>query len=279
MQDRSSRTHLLRRLEPSINYWLPPRRFVRLEATTLHRSHPQSAQLGESIRVLNWNIAKNNHDRLWLSDFAAILDAYQPNLIFLQEVRMCTQDKHLSELTELGWCFAPNFIDAYHNIYAGVLTAATASCLARRAVMTQHHEPVTKTPKISLINEYPFQSGQTLLTVNSHLINFVELVKFRAQLLQLEQSIALHRGPVIFSGDFNTWSRSRLRALSAMAQRLGLEQAKFPAADAQNIKRFLLSPPLDHIFYRGLRQNFFHAKVLDQIDSSDHKPMIVEFSV
>lgn len=67
--------------------------------------------------------------------------------------------------------------------------------------------------------------------------------------------------------------------LDKMTRRLGLTRAEFPETDAQNIKRFLLSPPLDHIFYRGLRQNYVQARVLNHIQSSDHKPMLVEFQV
>jgi endonuclease/exonuclease/phosphatase (EEP) superfamily protein YafD len=267
--------------ERSFKTLLPSARFIPVEETVIHRSHPNSVFLDRNtIRVLNWNIAKNNHDRTWLADFTAILTRYRPTLIFLQEVRMCAEAKHLTELAEMGWSFAPNFMDAHHNIYAGVATAAKASCLTRKALLTEYYEPVSKTPKVSLIAEYQLtEASQTLLTINSHLINFVDLAKFKAQLFQIERAISTHAGPVIFSGDFNTWSRSRFSLLSKMATRLGLTQAVFSQTDTRNIKRFLFSPPLDHIFYRGLRQNFIHARVLEQFDSSDHKPMIVEFSV
>ncbi|MBW4418941.1 MAG: endonuclease/exonuclease/phosphatase family protein [Myxacorys californica WJT36-NPBG1] len=260
--------------------FLPSHRFIRTDEMIIHRVHHNPLPLcGKSIRILNWNIAKNNGDRAWLDDFAKILERYTPNLVFLQEVRMCTQAKHLSELTEMGWSFAPNFIDTYHNSYAGVLTAARASSLTRKAVVTEHYEPVTQTPKVSLVVEYPLpNTGRTLLTINSHLINFVELTKFKAQLYELERAIAPHTGAVIFSGDFNTWNRWRWIMLESMARRLRLTRAKFPPEDAQNIKRFLLSPPLDHIFYRGLDQSCVGAKVLNHVVSSDHKPMIVEFS-
>lgn len=259
--------------------FLPSYRFVRTDETIIHRVHHDPLPLcGRSIRVLNWNIAKNNGDSTWISDFAKILERYTPNLIFLQEVRLCAEARYLAELTEMGWSFAPNFIDTYHNSYAGVLTAARASSLTHKAVTTEHYEPVTQTPKVSLVVEYPLPNAdRTLLTVNSHLINFVDLSKFKAQLYALECAIASHSGAVIFSGDFNTWTRSRWIMLTAMAQRLGLTRAKFPPADAQNIKRFLLSPPLDHIFYRGFSQNVVGAKVLNEVISSDHKPMIVEF--
>ncbi|NDJ17958.1 endonuclease/exonuclease/phosphatase family protein [Myxacorys almedinensis] len=268
--------------------FLPSQRFIETEETIVRRVHQNSLPwCNPALRILNWNIAKNNraafgsHQRVrsWLSEFAAILERYNPDLIFLQEVRLCAETQHLGELTDMGWNFAPNFIDTYHNCYAGVLTAAKASCLTRKAVKTQHYEPVTQTPKVSLVVEYPFPtSAQTLLTINSHLINFVDLATFKAQLHALEGAIAPHTGAIIFSGDFNTWNRSRWLMLAGMAGRLGLTQAKFPPKDAQNIKRFLLSPPLDHVFYRGLHQNMIHAKVLNHAISSDHKPMIVEFS-
>lgn len=254
---------------------LPSYRFIRTDETVLHRSHQASPLNEKAIRVLNWNIAKNNHDRSWQKDFDDILDRYQPDLIFLQEVRLCTQLKHF-ELAELGWSFAPNFIDTYHNIYSGVLTASRASCVNRRAVVTEHFEPVSNTPKVSLVTEHPLAQG-TLLTINSHLINFVDLAKFKTQLHELETAIAAHSGAIIFSGDFNTWNRSRWQLLDKMTRRLGLLRAQFSASDAQNIKRFLMSPPLDHIFYRGMRQNYLQARVLDHIHSSDHKPMLVEF--
>lgn len=257
---------------------LPSHRFIRTEETILHSAHRHLSSLDASaIRVLNWNIAKNNHDRAWVEDFQQILERYQPHLIFLQEVRMCAIAKRV-ELAEWGWSFAPNFIDVFHNSYAGVLTATKAACVGHQAIVTQHYEPVTKTPKVSLFTEYSLtHSDQTLLTINTHLINFVELAKFKAQLHEIEQAIAAHSGVVIFSGDFNTWNRSRWIMLVQMTQRLGLMSAQFPPDDAQNIKRFLLSPPLDHIFYRGLRQNYLQARVLNHIVSSDHKPMIVEF--
>jgi endonuclease/exonuclease/phosphatase (EEP) superfamily protein YafD len=58
---------------------------------------------------------------------------------------------------------------------------------------------------------------------------------------------------------------------------LGLQPVTFPAIEAQKIKRFLLSPPLDYIFYRGLKQKIATAQVIDRIASSDHNPLLVEF--
>ena len=257
---------------------LPSARFVPTDETVIHHRYPQILPLNETaIRVLNWNIAKNNDARLWQQDFDWILDRYCPDLIFLQEFSLCARSKNF-KLAEHSWSFAPNFIDKHHNSYAGVLTASRASYLNHRAVITEHFEPVSNTPKVSLVTEHALAQG-TLLTINSHLINFVDLVKFRAQLHELESAIVAHSGAIIFSGDFNTWNRSRWQLLDKMTRRLGLMRAQFSETDAQNIKRFLMSPPLDHIFYRGLRQNNLQARVLNNICSSDHKPMLVEFRI
>jgi endonuclease/exonuclease/phosphatase family metal-dependent hydrolase len=170
-----------------------------------------------SIKILSWNIAKNNHESRWSSDFLAIVEQYQPDKIFLQEVRLCAVERQIPELASMGWSFAPNLIDTLDNTYSGVLIATKADWISRKAQITRHYEPVTRTRKVSLFAEYSLgDRTNTLLAVNTHLINFVELSKFQAQLQGLEAIISQHQGAVIFSGDFNTWNRSRWLLLSEM---------------------------------------------------------------
>lgn len=261
--------------------FVPSYRFIRTqESTIINRSNERQTELnGSSIKVLNWNIAKKNHGKTWFRDFVAILNEYKPDIIFLQEVRLGMETEQAVGLTEMCWSFAPNFIDAHHQIYSGILTATKISPIATSSIITKHHEPIVKTPKVSLITEYPLShKRETLLTINSHLINFVNLNKFRTQLHELELALSAHRGPIIFSGDFNTWSRKRAALLELAATRLGLTSVAFAPHESKKIKRFLLSPPLDYIFYRGLSEQKASAKVLDQFSSSDHKPLLAEFS-
>lgn len=257
-----------------------PSRFLPVQQTIIDQNHYlQPALNRDSIKVLNWNIAKNNQAGVWAKEFLEILNSHQPDVIFLQEVRLCAEAKQIAELAEMSWNFAPNLIDAYYNTYSGVLTAAKTHPVMSKSIVTQHHEPITRTPKISLVMEYllPNQSS-TLLTINTHLINFVSLPKFSAQLQELEAHITAHDGPVILSGDFNTWNRSRWYLLQAMADRLGLTQVAFAPQETKKIKRFLLSPPLDYIFYKGFSEKPTSATVIDAISSSDHKPLVVEFA-
>ncbi|MBD2169277.1 endonuclease/exonuclease/phosphatase family protein [Calothrix membranacea FACHB-236] len=260
--------------------FVPSHRFLRTQESTIDSIHViQTALDVQSIKVLNWNIAKKNYDKTWLQDFFNILEEYQPDLIFLQEFRLDVDAEKVAELIDMSWNFAPNFIDAHHQSYAGIFTAAKISPLKKRAIITKHYEPIIKTPKVSLMTEYPLSHHKdSLLTINSHLINFVNISKFKTQLHELEIALSAHQGPIIFAGDFNTWSRKRALLLYKVATRLGLMPVAFAPHQSKKIKRFLLSPPLDYIFYRGLNEQKTSAKVLEHINSSDHKPLLAEFS-
>ncbi|MDJ0904228.1 MAG: endonuclease/exonuclease/phosphatase family protein [Xenococcus sp. MO_188.B8] len=273
----------------------PTHRFGKVAEITIEKNQPLPSELNQnSVKVLSWNIAKNNRvhagsakaDRNWKRDFLAIIDQHQPDKIFLQEVRLCAIKQEIPELASMGWSFAPNLIDTLDNSYSGVLTASKGDRIFSQAKITQHQEPVTRTPKVSLFVEYSLSSDhavprltrdrETLLTVNTHLINFVNTSKFQAQLQEIAAIINLHQGAVIFSGDFNTWNRSRWLLLLQMTSKLGLTPVAFPVIEALKIKRFLFSPPLDYIFYRGFRQKSASAKVINNISSSDHNPLLVE---
>ena len=259
----------------------PTNRFGKVSATIIEKINPLPSILNrDSIKILSWNIAKNNYDRYWSQDFLAIIEQYQPDKIFLQEVRLCAIAKQIPELTSMGWSFAPNLIDTLDNTYSGVLTATKAERIHSQAKITKHQEPITGTPKVSLFVEYSLENEfETLLAVNTHLINFVETNKFQAQLQEIEAIISQHQGAVIFSGDFNTWNRWRWLLLLKMTSKLGLTPVYFDQIESLKIKRFLLSPPLDYIFYRGLRQKTASAKVIDNISSSDHNPLLVELYI
>lgn len=218
----------------------------------------------ETLRVLSWNIAKNNHRQHWQREFRQLILSHQPDKIFLQEACLCarsaqSKDKRAFGFSDiaptLSWSFAPNFIDTVTNTYSGVLTATATRCVSSRSLTTSHTEPILQTPKATLFAEYSLsECSDNLLTVNTHLINFVGLSKFEAQLQVIEQVLKKHTGAIILSGDFNTWNLSRWQMLRRMAARLQLSAVSFEPKDISKIKNFLLSPPLDHIFYRGFTQ-------------------------
>ncbi|QLE44560.1 endonuclease/exonuclease/phosphatase family protein [Nostoc sp. C052] len=263
-----------------ITKFVPGYRFLRLQELTIDKNNSLQTEIdSKSIKILNWNIAKQNYNKNWVKDFVKIIDTYQPNLIFLQEFSLKLEADEWGKWLKMNWSFAPNFVDIHHQTYSGIFTAATISPISKKVITTQHLEPIVRTPKISLITEYLLsEQSTTLLTINSHLINFVDLNKFKIQLQELELALSIHRGPLIFSGDFNTWSRKRAVILNQVTTKLGLTPVVFAPHHQDKIKRFLFSPPLDHIFYRDISVKKASAKVLDEICSSDHKPLLAEFT-
>jgi endonuclease/exonuclease/phosphatase (EEP) superfamily protein YafD len=259
-----------------LRQFIPSQRFIKTDEIVIHHYHHSPSELSQHrIKVLSWNVAKNNDSDDWTREFIALLHQHNPDIICLQEVRLCAKTQKMKTLSDRSWNFAPNFMDTYHNAYAGILTAAWAHHQTGRSLVTQHAEPITQTPKVSLFTEYCLLPHDPLLIVNTHLINFVERSSFQAQLQAIETQIAMHTGAIIFSGDCNTWSFSRWLLLQQMAARLGLKQASFSFNDSLKIKRFLLSPPLDYIFYRGMHE--YSTTVLNTCVASDHKPILAEF--
>ena len=269
---------LLGQLKVRLN---PALRFESVPEVTIEKAHPEPLALGQrSIKVLSWNINKNTYDADWIKDFSAIVEQHQPDKIFLQEVRLCALSQEIPELAQMGWSFAPNLIDKAKNTYSGVLIATKDNPVSTKALTTQHAEPVSNTPKTSLFTEYALAEGdESLMAVNTHLINFVELSKFEAQLEAVESVLKTYQGKLILAGDFNTWNRARHAMLHRMTARLKMKAVAFSAEDTRKIKSFLLSPPLDYIFYRGFRQKPLSAMVLDNFEASDHNPLLVEFCV
>ena len=260
--------------------WNPAYRLKQVPETIIHNTYSSLSFDRDSIKVLSWNIAKNNYNPSWRRDFLAIVDRYQPDKIFLQEVRLRADDREIAELAQMGWAFAPNFIDTHNNTYSGILIASKGDRIKSQATITKHYEPAINTPKVSLFTEYSLEDcSQNLLAVNAHLINFVGLNKFKAQLQEIELILNEYQGAIIFAGDFNTWNKSRWLLLIQMADRLNLTPVSFTAKDTKKIKSFLFSLPLDYIFYRGFTQKPDSAKVIDNIPSSDHNPLFVELGL
>ena len=134
-------------------------------------------------------------------------------------------------------------------------------------------EPVLRTPKATLVTEYALAGrDENLLVVNMHVVNFtMGLAAFQAQLSDASDVVAQHRGPVILTGDFNTWRQARLDLLGSIIDAHGLEAVDFPD-DAR--KRFL-GKPLDHVYVRGLD---VVSATTYETDTSDHNPMRVWLS-
>lgn len=218
------------------------------------------------ISVVNWNIQKGR-STAWVGDLLA--EELGPDLLILQEASVATdawQDLVPDHFSSFAEGFGPNWSPS------GVMTVSAAEPLTECELVS--HEPWFGTRKATLITEYAMSdSNETLLVVNIHGINFTFGVHDLAhQFAQAKAVVEAHDGPVLFSGDFNTWRVQRKAVLKEMLEALNLEALEY---DVDHRKKFLGSP-LDHIYVRGLTSE--HATTMKS-RASDHNPMSVRLKV
>ena len=219
-----------------------------------------------SIRLVNWNVQKQGPDG-WKSDYDQLADGKQ--LVLIQEASL-REDTINDVDASKHWSFAPGYRTV--DQISGVLTLSSIRPLTQCSFVVL--EPVLRTPKATSITQYGLsETDETLVVVNVHAVNFsLGLGAFREQFGQIEQALADHRGPVILSGDFNTWRARRMQIVDDMAEALGLRPVEF---DEDHRVR-VLGNAIDHIYVRGL-------SVIDTetrpVTTSDHNPMSATLSM
>jgi endonuclease/exonuclease/phosphatase (EEP) superfamily protein YafD len=169
----------------------------------------------------------------------------------------------------------------------GVMTACLEAPLETQGLVSPAREMGFTTPKSALVSQHSLRNGQTLMLVNLHaMLTDVPASGFTDQLDQLVETCKDHEGPLVFCGDFNSWSLARGRRVRARMQFLGLQQVQLPdgvgtciVPDGPFALFVGLDPTseLDHVFYRGLTVR--EAKWLPELDASDHVPIRVVFGI
>jgi endonuclease/exonuclease/phosphatase (EEP) superfamily protein YafD len=220
------------------------------------------AQLG----LLSWNMKKGERAR-WQHDLARM--AHDKDLVLIQEASLDDEFMSMVE-SSAHWSFAPGYRSGRSQ--TGVMTLSTQPPLAQCNL--QAVEPVLGTPKATSITQFAlWNSADTLLVANIHAVNFsLGLAEFSSQIDDLRTVLSAHTGPIILSGDFNTWRPARIDIVDALLKDVGLERVDF-AADHRT--RFL-GLPLDHLFVRGLSMD---AATTQPVRSSDHNPLTAAFSL
>jgi len=222
----------------------------------------QQTSLPTTFEFFNWNIKKAEFKDQWAKDFTNFVS--QSDLVFIQEAMM---DSYMPNIvknqTGFCWDFAASFL--YENNDAtGVLSGATAT--ARQVIFSRSpgRESVIKTPKMTLVTEYLLAgTNQTLMVANIHGLNATSNDLNRQQVEEVAKILGQHQGPMIFSGDFNSWNSGRLNHLDEILGAIGMKKIDF-ADDNRRLK-------LDHIYTRGL--DVVKSDLHEAIESSDHKPL------
>ena len=215
-----------------------------------------------AIRVLTWNIHKQG-DEGWdrdLRQFAAAAD-----LVLLQEAVLSPPLRSILDAEHLRFMMASSFI--YEDRDMGVLSATRVSPIT--ACTERVVEPLLRIPKSATISWFALAgSTQTLAVVNVHAINFsLSVTGYRAQFESLVGALRNHSGPIIFAGDFNTWTDERLAVVRDATAALELTELTI----ADDRRTIFFGHQLDHLLVRGL--DIVDARVF-AVDSSDHNPVI-----
>jgi endonuclease/exonuclease/phosphatase (EEP) superfamily protein YafD len=223
-------------------------------------------ELPSKFTVAVWNVHKFMNPKS-VADLAAILN--QSDLVLVQESVVnkifSGAMSHVSH--NMQWAFGTTF--QTREGLTGVVTGCRALANRNDVVRSLVREPFLRTPKAMIFSQFRMEGAdEDLLVINVHAINFVNLRKFGRQIRQISDRVARHNGPVVVAGDFNTWSRGRLKVLEEALNPLGVELAHSAGG------RYLT---LDHILTRGLRL----VSVLDTtgVRSSDHAPLAVELEI
>ena len=217
----------------------------------------------KAIRVITWNLHKQD-DAGWERDLTAFVAG--SDLVLLQEATLSAPLRNILDDAGLRWVMASSFI--YGDVDIGVLTATRATPVA--SCTERAMEPLLRIPKSAVISWFALAGTTTrLAVVNIHAINFSLLLgAYHAQFAAIAQALASHSGPIVFAGDFNTWTDARVESVRETADALGLREIPFE----KDQRTIFLGHQLDHMMVRGL--DVVEAAAIP-VKSSDHNPVRV----
>lgn len=233
-----------------------------------HKTDSTAAFLPETFTLISWNVHKEMGKPAFEAALESLLHRCGADLVLLQEAVLDRFTQ--TSLPGYNYSAAVN-LDLRYKQY-GVLTAALCPIRDVFSLKTNRREMHFATKKSLLVTTHPFSDGGILTAVNLHAINFVSAAVFVEEIERLIAVLQQREGPMIVSGDFNTWSRKRLDYLERFARAINLFPAVFE--NGHYIKR-RFAKPLDHVYYRGLTLE--SAEAVDTRNVSDHNPIIATF--
>ena len=221
----------------------------------------------DNFSILSWNTQKGSRAGFHtdLIDYSRDVD-----ILLLQEAALSEEMKSWLGGSFNKWLLAVAFENQGTKV--GIMAASKASTLSHCAF--QEPEPLIVIPKMMLVATYPLSgSDRRLLIVNVHMVNFtLSTEALRRQLAEVTEIVKKHDGPVIFAGDFNTWSRDRQLLVNETMSELKLQPVSF----SPDNRSLFLNRTVDGIYFKGLEVTGSYSH---KVKSSDHNPLEVHFKV
>ena len=235
----------------------------------------------QDLVIVSWNVHKGLHVGL-TQELQELCEEEQVSILALQEAR-----PDLAVPPGFGGHHAASYkrLGAPHP--EGVLTAARSMAFEAVRLRSPHRELLVLTPKAALISRYALRTGGVLTVANIHGLNFDPRGKLLVgQLEDLASRVGGFDGPMVVTGDFNTWNDDRKRAVDALAQRLGLVEVAPPGpggrtgtAGPASLERALgldRNLHLDRMYVRDLRP--LRVAWLEEHLASDHVPLLARLA-
>ncbi len=231
---------------------------------------PRLQELPSIIDIAIWNIWK-----------AAGGDA------FLNEYQRICQDRHiilcqeaLLTLKGLGH-FAPSGFVVNHGgsykrmdgLRDGVMTVSVAQPgQGTRRVLCLSPEPLLKTTKATLITNYKIAGrSESLCVVNTHSTLIRRPSTAVREIQQVIEHIAGHVGPILYAGDFNTFTSAYITEVDRVLSTIGLERVRFDMDPRAS------TSALDQLYTRDI--NIVNAVVDTTYVKSDHFPILARLDL
>lgn len=211
----------------------------------------------KDLNLVSWNIYKLNKQG-WKKELAELSSSN--DLLLLQEA--ISSKELYQEFKNKNWNIDQAYAFSLFDNISGVMTLSKLS--PKKVCVFQQMEPWIRLPKTALLSVYMLSNFQNLAIINIHSVNFtLGLNDFTKQLDNIISTLESFNGPIIFAGDFNTWSEKRLAVAKKVLNRLNLKQVNFSPDE----RLFVFGNALDQIFYRGMELKKAQSK---NTSVSDH---------
>ncbi len=229
-------------------------------------------KLSDTLSVVVWNMYKGQRSG-WQDDLLELGE--RADLVILQEAITTDQMvRTLRDLPDMRWNFAASFEYPDSGSATGVLTGSRATPMTVDYVRSETREPIVGTPKIALLTLHALNPHpEPLLVINVHGHLAVSAETFAAQMERIAMRAAEHDGPVLWAGDFNTWTDERYQSVRQLAHRLRLTEVTIEPDG----RTHWLGNVIDRAFVRGAEIR--SARALPEIKTSDHVPFTLELKV
>ncbi|MCO4792155.1 MAG: endonuclease/exonuclease/phosphatase family protein [Bacteriovoracaceae bacterium] len=251
--------------------WVPAKKDIMM----MMGSYSDSSLNPENISILVWNMYKGSNET-WKADYQKLIK--KKDIVIAQEMYLNDNMKDTFNEHELyGYHTATSFMYLPSQTRTGVTTASYATPTSVIHQRTRVLEPVIGTPKMTLITKYELEGiDQELLVANIHSVNFVTVIQMASQLKDAAKEISKHKGPVIFAGDFNTWSPGKVSTMKKIVEEeLGLTEVAFKIDNRKKV----FGEIIDYIYVKGLEVIDSRSFSMEQIPGSDHTPMTANLRV